>query len=198
MPETSKHDRQSRPIRTRRVRTWTPLVAVAVSGCFGAGDDGVTGSVQRTTSSRVDTSGSSDTSAERSAGAGTVDDAQTTVDLPPVRQGVGSATDGFLAGDGAPLIALLDIARPLAETEEPHRATCDAVLATLAEGLPPDQLGGLAGDVPDEVLSGALLEVVVATDEYLTTCANQGDPTTSATSRLQTAVGLADQRLAEL
>ena len=117
--------------------------------------------------------------------------------LPPLMDDVATATSVFLAGDGAPLLAMLDVVRPLARASEPRVGECEAALAELSAGPPPDELGGLAGDVPDVVLSGQLIDLVIATDEFLTRCTHDGSPG-GAADRLTIVVTQVDDRIGGL
>ncbi len=123
--------------------------------------------------------------------------ADETATLPPPAVDAGAAVTEFLAGPGAPLVSLRGVADRFVGVDAPVAEDCVAAIGSLSGGPPPDELGGIAGDVPDVVLSAAFIDLIAATDDYLSRCA-QGEDVAQAVGRLGETSSLVAERLGAL
>ncbi len=159
------------------------LLLVAAVGCSGSDESSPTSPV--TEASVVST----DSTASTSTAPGD------TVPLPPVDADAGAATVAFLAGPGAPLVALASVAATLSSAATPD---CQAALDQLSAGPSPEDLAAIAADTPDPVLAGAFNGLVLVTDEFVTRCIKDGSVPADVDQRLDEASALVARRTADL
>ena len=134
------------------------------------------------------TSGESTTSADSEAAV---------VSLPAIALGDTSAIKDYLAGAGAPLVALLDVSASFV-AKAADSSSCQQALSGLSAGPSPSELHDVAAVAPDVVLSAAFSTLIAVSNQFLTTCAQSAEGDTSVASRLAALVTLLQRRIRDV
>lgn len=90
------------------------------------------------------------------------------IDVPAVEDR--GAVREFLAGDGSALVELLDVTGPLAADPEPTAGSCEAAAAELSGLGTPEELLGLAVDIPDAPTSEIAQNLIASVSRTVASC----------------------------
>jgi hypothetical protein len=101
----------------------------------------------------------------------------------------------FLAGPGRPLADFLAVLAEPSLAPDVGAEECDVLLSRLSDGPAPDELGHIAGALPDDVLGEAMVTLVAAVDEYVTRCRDGDEVSAALVERIGTTTALLEERL---